>query len=238
VATFRIATFVNDGALYDEMRGSFEAAGFAGPDTVYAIEHGDPYAAITRLGDAKEPYVVLAHQDVIADRGEGIDQLAAVLDTLTEHDPAWAIAGNAGIGFAGTIVRHVADKYGEDWRDDLPRPVRTLDENFLVLRTARRPHCSAGLQGFHLYGADACLNAARDGSSCYVVGFRVTHRGDGGMRGFEEAADRFGARWSDSGRRPHYVTTTVAHVPVARSRVVRRAMRHPRAVRLLARSRT
>jgi hypothetical protein len=235
VAIFRIASFVNDRALYDEMRASFEAAGFVEPEARYTVEPGEPFEAITRLGAGPEPYVLLVHQDVTADQGHGIGELTRALEELTALDEAWAVAGNAGVGLDGATVRHIADPWGADWLGDLPRRVRVLDENFLVLRTARRPRCSPALSGFHLYGADVCLNAGLDGSSCYVVDFRLSHRSGGAPEGADASLDRFGAHWASLHRRPAYVSTTVWHVPVARSRVVRRVMRHPRVVRLLRR---
>jgi predicted O-methyltransferase YrrM len=214
---YLIATFVNDQELYAAMRASFEAAGFVEPIARYTVETGDPYAAITRLGHSETPYVILVHQDVFADQGHGIVQLDAALDELTALDPSWAVAGNAGGAETGALIRHISDKWGADWRGDLPKRVSTLDENFLLLRTCRRPRCTPGLSGFHLYGSDVCLNAAAAGSNCYVVDFRVTHSGKGDTAGFEASAARLGEAWGRRSRRPYVVHTTMGPLPIARS---------------------
>lgn len=223
---FRIATFVNDAELYKEMRASFEAAGFVVPIARYTIETGDPYEAVTRLGTAYEPYVILVHQDVRCDQGDTAGKLTVALEQLTALDDSWVVAGNAGGTKEHGLVRHVSDPHGTDWTDGLPARVVTLDENLLILRTARSPHCSERLSGFHLYGSDVCLNAERDGSSCYVVDFRASHLSPGSGDGLDAAAERFAARWSEV--RPRYLATPSRIVALARPRPVRRLMMNPR----------
>jgi predicted O-methyltransferase YrrM len=225
VTRYLIATFVNDQVLYAAMRASFEAAGFVEPVVRYTVESGDPYEAITRLGGSETPYVILVHQDVFADQGHDVVQLDAALDELTALDPSWAVAGNAGGAATGELIRHINDKWGAGWRQDLPQRVATLDENFLVLRTCRRPRCTPGLSGFHLYGADVCLNAAARGSSCYVVDFRVRHAGRGDTSGFATAAERLGEAWGRVSRRPYVVYTTMGPLPIARWRWQRGLLR-------------
>jgi hypothetical protein len=53
VPTFRIATFVNDEAQYEEMRTTFEIAGFTEPIAAYerlSDRETDPFEVITRTG--------------------------------------------------------------------------------------------------------------------------------------------------------------------------------------------
>src|SRR5690242_834042 len=89
---FRIATFVNKPDLYAVMRRTFEAAGFVEPVARYTVETGEPFSAITRLGQAPEPYVILVHQDVRCDQGHTLDDLLNRLEELTRIDPRWAVA--------------------------------------------------------------------------------------------------------------------------------------------------
>ena len=190
--------------LYAGMRASFEAAGFT---RFTDVRDGEPYSEITRLGQSDEGPVMLVHQDVRLDRGHGAADLDAVLDRLTATDPLWSVAGNAGGTRAGDTLLHLRSPAYELWRDDLPVAVTSLDENLLILRPARRPRCTAGLSGFHLYGTDVCLNAARDGSSCYVIDFRVTHLSMGNKHGYEESSRAFRRAWRFKSR-PRYVRTT------------------------------
>jgi hypothetical protein len=230
VPRFRIATFVTDRAAYAEMRDSFEAAGFVAPSAVYDVLSDsieDPFAAVRRLGMLGDRFVLLVHQDVRCDHGETVATLDAALDALTLHDPTWALAGNAGAAPDGAVVRHLADPWGADWAAAVPQRVVTLDENFLVLRTARRPRCSEQLSGFHLYGADACLCAERDGSTCYVLGFRLSHLSGGSHVGYQDAVRAFADVWSKGVWRPRYVPTTLWPIALARPRLLRLVLNHP-----------
>ena len=193
MATFRIATFVDDEEQYSEMRASFEAAGFIAPLARFTIEPGEPYAGIGRLGGAREPFVLLAHQDVRCDRGDTAGSLEARLAELADADPDWTIAGNAGI--AERRVRHISDPHGTHWEAGLPERVVTLDENLLILRTARRPACSTELSGWHLYGADVVFNALLTGGAAYVVDFKLTHLSGGRPQGYRESRRAFLSHW-------------------------------------------
>ncbi|HEX6687805.1 MAG TPA: hypothetical protein VF085_03980 [Solirubrobacterales bacterium] len=201
MTVFRIATFVNDEEHYSAMRASFEASGFTAPLARYTIETGEPYAGITRLGQAVEPYVLLVHQDVRCDRGDTASALQARLDELTESDSKWIVAGNAGRCLGSPTaehlapVRNISDPHGTTWSPELPKKVVSLDENLLILRTAGKPRCSPELSGWHLYGPDVALNAALAGGSAYVVDFRVTHLSAGNPGGFIVSSRRFSEHW-------------------------------------------
>jgi hypothetical protein len=220
MTTFRIATFVDDDEQYGEMRTSFEAAGFVSPLARFTIEQGEPYRGITRLGKAQEPYVMLVHQDVRCEWGDTADSLQARLAELTRVDPDWAVAGNAGRNpdvlkarLAELVdadrdqavkakakpglnpIRHISDPHGTTWSTGLPKRVLSLDENLLILRTARRPACSAELSGWHLYGTDVVLNAALVGGSAYVIDFRLTHLSPGNPDGYERSRRQFVEHW-------------------------------------------
>jgi hypothetical protein len=226
-----MATFVNKGEVYLEMKQSFEAAGFDAPDVVYEVLDDrieDPYSAITRLGQASEQYIVLLHQDVRCDQGHRYNDLLCALEALESTEPRWAVAGNAGGLAEDGLLRHICDPWGAHWAPDLPRRVVTLDENFLVLRTERRPRCSASLSGFHLYGTDVCLHALSAGDQCYVVDFRVSHLSLGDGSGLREAEDRLGAQWGRRSLVPYYVQTPTMVIPIARWRGIRLLLARPR----------
>ncbi len=238
---FRICTIVNDPDQYRRMRASFAAGGF-GPgrcrfdafDNSAGNAH-EPYALIDRLAaDTAEPYLIVCHQDLLLDGGpggHGIEQLSRCLDELAALDPTWAVAGNAGVTRWIEGVTELTQPRPDGsldrplvWRAaDLPRRVVTLDENFLVLRTAARPTCSAGLSGFHLYGTDLCLNAARRGMGCYVIDFHLTHLSAGNHRSaaFDEARQALERHWN-----PHFlmglVSSPCVDLAFSRFAVVRR----------------
>jgi hypothetical protein len=227
---FRIVTFVNDERLYVAMRESFNRAGFDKTVARFTcLDSGDPYGSMSELTAGPEPYVILCHQDVRLDQGDGHAELIGLLADLSERDPRWAVAGNAGGTASLELIRHIADPHGADWASDLPRPVISLDENFLVLRVERRPRCSPDLSGFHLYAADLCLNAITDGSTAYVIGFRLSHLSAGSLEGYEQALSAFVTAWS---RRStfRYVRTTNSVVLLSRHRFLRRFFGGRRAI--------
>src|SRR2546423_9119907 len=90
--------------MYDEMRESFEQAGFTEEKCRYTLfdntegNRHEPYAAINAaLDEGDEPYLVFCHQDVRADRGDGYQELLAAIRSLDSERPEWAVAGNAGV---------------------------------------------------------------------------------------------------------------------------------------------
>jgi hypothetical protein len=202
--SFDVYTFVTDDEQYAELTDSFASAGFQSPRARFLPQRdrstpdgSDPYELISRIGSQQDrPYVILTHQDVRADQGVGASDLAAALERLDAFDPRWVVAGNAGGAPDLHLVRRLRDPHGGGTGDRLPARVVSLDENFLVFNRRRRPRCSPGLEGFHFYGTDACLNALLDGGTAYVIDFPVTHLSRG-RRGpaYDEAKARFLAAW-------------------------------------------
>jgi hypothetical protein len=211
VTIFRIATFVNDQALYERMRASFEASGFTNPVATYTVETGDPYQAINRLSQDEAAYVLLAHQDVVCDQGVTAETLEETLAELTRIDPSWSIAGNAGLSLDAKVVRHLDDRWGSDRRGDVPVRVASLDENALILRNGTNVTASPDIGGFHLYGVDVCLHAAKAGRTAYVVDLPLTHLGRGSTAGFDDAIRRFQRSWASRIGRPSYVKTITGY---------------------------
>ena len=183
---FTIATIVNDGAQYEEMRRSFDAAGFAGDCEYLALDNREgnrfeAYGGIrTLLARARGNYVIVCHQDVRLMR-DGRLQLVERLGELDSLDPLWALAGNAGGTEQGLAMR-ISDPHGENQCVGvLPAVVRSLDENFILLKRAAMFAPSAVLSGFHLYGTDLCLQARMRGHRAYVIDFHLRHLGRGSM---------------------------------------------------------
>lgn len=239
-APFEIHTFVDSEALYQRMRESFVAAGFS-PDGFVRLADGDddPYAAVTRIGqESTARYPILSHQDVLADQGAGAAELLAALRRLDVLDPRWIVAGNAGVMRSGRLLRRLVDGHGGSTGEPLPLPAVTLDENFLVFNRRNPARCSADISGFHLYGADVCLQALALGGTSYVIDFPVTHTGRGTTstdyeqaywREYERAAARFTAAWNRRSLFRYVITPSDAFF-VSRSRLLRRAFGSSRAL--------
>jgi hypothetical protein len=213
----QVFTFVTDPESYAKMRRSFEGAGF-GSDRARFVElqsdgargSPEPYSKITELiATVGEPFFILCHQDVRLDQGHGIDELVAAISAVELRDNRWAVGGNAGGSRSLRVIRSIRDPHGGGSDDALPARVHSLDENFLVVRTATGIGCSPGLSGFHLYGTDLCLNALEHGLRSYVIDFRLTHLSPGTKDAdYDAALDRFVAHWNPRCV-ARYVRTTV-----------------------------
>ena len=227
---FHIVTLFNQPAQYAGMRQSFEAAGFTGERARYtgydnsAANLHDPYAILRGLADGgPEPYVVFCHQDVRLDLGHGYDQLAAQAAMLDARHRRWVVAGNAGVGNGDRVYVHLNQPAGAFREPNLPVNTRSLDENFLLLRRGgTRPFCSPGLQGFHLYATDVCLNAIARGGTAHIIDFLLTHLSDGNpdTPSFRAAMTQLTAFWNRFFL-VAYVRTPCAEFSLTCSRIIR-----------------
>jgi len=203
--TFLICTIASDLSQYAAMKSSLIESGFDTTHCRYQVFDNsqqnahDPFQTINRvLKEAVEPYVVFCHQDIVPDRGHGYEQLVSQMERLNRFDPHWAVAGNAGHTVDLSYAAKITDPTGSYDTDGLPSGVCTLDENFLVIRTASGLHCSSTLTGFHLYATDLCLQAYLRGQSSYVLDFHLTHlsRGRPGSADFKKCLAEFKAQWN------------------------------------------
>ena len=142
-AVFEIHTFVNNRALYGQMRESSIKAGFD-PDAFRWLSDADddPYSAITRIGS--EPtarYPILCHQDVSAHQGAGATQLQSVLQQLDDEGPGF-VAGDAGVIRSGRVLRRLVDGQGGSTGKALPLPGGEFDEKLLVFNGRNTPRSS------------------------------------------------------------------------------------------------
>jgi hypothetical protein len=190
---FEVFAFVTDRGQFDELQRSFRAAGF---DRFVELRdtETDPFAFISELGRRDgRAYAILTHQDVRIEHGLTAGRLLAELERLPGD---WVVAGDAGGAPDLELVRRLHDPYGGSTAHPLPMRVVTLDENFLVFNNRYRPRCSPELSGFHFYGTDVCLHAARDGGTAWVIDFPVTHLSGGSKdASYEDAKRRFLEVW-------------------------------------------
>jgi len=203
---FHVCTLVNDKAAYARMKSSFAAAGMDSARCRYSIfdntggNQFEPYTAINEaIRGTVERYLVVCHQDVLMDRGDGFDRLVAELEALDRGDPSWAVAGNAGVTDRLSLVIRISDPCAADRREGcFADPVATLDENFLVIRPDSGVRCSTNLSGFHLYGTDLCLRARAARRTCYVLDFHLSHlsAGNPDSEAYSESLRRLVAEWN------------------------------------------
>ena len=202
---FCVMTVANSLTQYAEMRGSLAEAGFTEDRCRFVLLDNsagnahEPHSAINQTLDAAaEPYVIACHQDILLDQGPGFDQLADRIERLNTSYPNWAVAGNSGGKSNLAELYHLHDPNGFHYAAPLPQQVRTLDENFLVIRRDAGVRCSKELSGFHLYAADLCLHAAERGMQSFVIDFYFTHLsgGNAGSEHFKAGLAEFQQHWN------------------------------------------
>ena len=117
---YTVATLANDLEQLDAMHNSMRAGGFDVADCEYLhIDNTkDPqicaYSGLNAmLNMARGRYVILCHQDIrlLTETREDLDR---VLADLTQADPAWALAGNAGGIAPGKLAVRITDPHGAE----------------------------------------------------------------------------------------------------------------------------
>jgi hypothetical protein len=183
---FSVCTLVTSTQEYEEMVASFHKAGFTDENSefLYADNSaGNQYDGFTGvrafLTKSTAQYVIICHQDVVLSY-DGFERLSACVEELEKTDPHWAIAGNAGYVDSNRKAIRISDPYGKDVaKGPFPAKVRSLDENFLIVKRSSGLTPSHDLRGFHFYATDLCLIADILGYNAYVIDFHLYHKSGG-----------------------------------------------------------
>jgi hypothetical protein len=140
-------------------------------------------AAAYNAGIEKAPtdVLVLCHQDVYLPAG-WIGKIQKALESLSQQDPHWAVAGLWGGAVVGTFTGHL---YCAGLMRVLGQPsddateVTSLDEFLLILRKSSGVRFDESLKGFHMYGTDICLEAKKRGLKSYAISAFCVHNTNG-----------------------------------------------------------
>jgi Glycosyltransferase like family len=196
-----------------ELRTKLIASACLGPSSphgVMLVKNCSSAAEGLNLGleRAASEWVVCVHQDVLLP--ERWDRL--LLLQLREAEQRFGPVGVAGVygvghcrdfGLDGNSlgaqrIGWVVDR-GRVLRDgpELPADVATLDELLLVVRRDTPLRFDPAL-GFHLYGADICLQAAERGLAVVAIGALCHHnsRSVGLPEAFFKSAAIFARKWA------------------------------------------
>lgn len=147
------------------------------------------------LERAETPWVVCTHQDVRFPRGwrdHILRELAAVPADV-------AIVGIVGNLAGGDVRGHILDPNGHCYWGPLPARVLILDEVVMILRREANLRFDEDLPGFHLYGADLCLQANSRSLGALVVDAPVRHLSTGTIDNeFRAAQEWLLSKWGNS----------------------------------------
>jgi hypothetical protein len=183
---YSICTLVSRPMEYKEMVDSFIASGFDEKTCEYLyIDNSrenkfEAFGGLNKfLLESKGQYIIICHQDILINY-DNREALEKRIEEINRLDPKWAILGNGGGAEMQKIVIRVTEsdkilkKAGQT-----PEKVKSVDENFILVKRDANLALSSDLKGFHLYGTDLCIIAEVLGYSAYVINFNLLHKSTG-----------------------------------------------------------
>lgn len=129
------------------------------------------------LLDPPSPIVVFAHQDIYFPAG-WLEKLHKAIADIEAVDRNWAVIGIYGAKQDGSQAGYLYDTSTRRLLGSplvRPEKVAILDEIVLVVRAASGVTFDPDLPGFHMYGTDIALSAAKAGQSVWVADIPVVH---------------------------------------------------------------
>jgi hypothetical protein len=224
--TLTIATLVTNKQQYDNMLESIINSGFNDNNTNLVAHHnlGDnvmnAFEAIAYfMYNCTTPNLVICHQDLLFI--DTYDKLLSKVNELNDTDKNWAIAGNAGGRYVKKIIKNMVNHdHSISVEAQLPKEVMSLDENFLVFNRINYSGINTRIDGFHLYGFDACYQAYLCGKTCYVIDYMLQHLSKGTI---DAAFEKQKKRWLNEYTkllRGRFVETTCTRFYVSNNRLL------------------
>ena len=114
--------------------------------------------------------LVFVHQDVYLPEG-WIESLSKSIEALSDREPDWGVLGVWGAIDSRRRTGFLYWTGGHGYERPLAgaKEVVTLDELVLIFRKSSGLRFDEKLPGYHLYGADICMEARRRGRNSYVI---------------------------------------------------------------------
>jgi len=140
--------------------------------------------------------IVFCHQDVIFPQG-WIGRLYEQISIVEKTHKNWGVLGTFGVAKNGMFAGHIVD-YGVHFHcPPLPAGVQSLDEHCLIIRRDSGLYFDEDIGGFHLYGADICIQAAANGMTNFAIDACVEHFSPGKKLdvSFYEAMNKLYQKW-------------------------------------------
>jgi hypothetical protein len=179
-----VCTLFRNFNRYKNLVDDFVNAGFS-RDSISGLDNAqsgyDCYSAIRKfLIESHSDFTIICHDDVALNNLKLTTLTTQIANTLKLY-PKAAVFGVAGKD--SRVIHgqgHFIGSNGEEsWGIDLNRVIVSLDECFLVVRNSLGIMVGDGLEGFHFYGTELCIQARKLGFSSHVIDFPITHTSTG-----------------------------------------------------------
>ena len=209
-----IVTCVNDKDMY---RRNFVEQAFAPKTQLIPIYDAESAAAGLNEGIERATFdtVVCCHQDVRFPAG-WVDTLQR--QTMEVDDINFGVLGTFGIDMQGGYAGNIKDPHNNPKLGELPCSAQTLDEHCLILRKSSGLRFDEELGGWHMYGADICLQAMIAGLKNYVIDAHLEHLSGGLIdKAFVEIGNAFCNKWRRLDCPLATVVTTCGRFPIKAS---------------------
>jgi len=181
---FSVCTLFRDFNRYQNLVDDFINAGFS-RDSIWGLDNAqstyDCYSAIRKfLIESHSDFTIICHDDVALNNLK-LTTLASQIANALRLYPKAAVFGVAGKDsrFIHGQGHFISSKGEEFWGIDLHRVMVSLDECFLVVRNSLGIMVGEGLEGFHFYGTELCVQARKLGYSSHVIDFPIIHKSTG-----------------------------------------------------------
>lgn len=203
MAEISLVTCVNDFQRYDScVRSSFQEEQRTGKAELIPVDNASnslsaPAALNQGRKKAMGKIIVFCHQDVIFPQ-KWIEKLFEQISIVEKTHKKWGVLGTFGVAKNGMFAGHIIDPSGHFYCLPLPAEVQSLDEHCLIIKRDSGLCFDENLGGFHMYGADICVQALAKGLSNFAIDAPVQHLSSGKVDGnFVEATDRLYLKWKD-----------------------------------------
>lgn len=115
------------------------------------------------------------------------------IDEITRIDKNWAILANCGFKDFNKVALRITDPLGKDRNyGPFTSKVKSIDENFILVKNEANLALSNNIGGFHFYGTDLCIIAEILGYNAYVIDFHIHHKSGGNPnQSFYDNKNRF-----------------------------------------------
>ena len=164
------------------------------------------------LKKATGEIVVFCHQDVKFPQG-WIKKLLEQIVIVERTHKNWGVLGTFGVAKNGMFAGHIIAAGVPFNCGPLPTEVQSLDEHCLIIKKNSGLCFDENLGGFHLYGADICVEALTKGLTNFAIDACLEHLSLGKKldQSFYDAMNRLYIKWRNKNP-PLYVVETTCKV--------------------------